>query len=238
MDKIAKRIPWLVGLLAFGLLVAHTFNWKQIHVDAVTIFLLAVIGLAPLIEFVRKIKIGESEAEIASREVADASAKVQKVSPEKNKEQSAKEEEYPEILDIVRNDPPLGLAKLRMELERFLKILYAHSFPDKKQIRFIGLGKMIRELSRSEYIPANIVAGLEDVISLANRAVHGEYIRHKDAEELATIGVRLLDDLRYIYRERVVRPLETEVISVQKRDEYHTAKYKIKTVVPLVNDPT
>ena len=233
---LLNLIPGFVGLFAFILLVGHTFKWKEIHVDGVTILLLAVVALAPLIELIRKIKIGEFEAEIESREITEVGDKVQKQSVEKEHEPHT-QEEYLNILDVVRNDAPLGLAKLRMELERFLRVLYVNSFPDKKHIRIIGLGKMIRELSKGGIIPTYTVSSLNDVIGLANRAVHGEFIRDKDAENLATIGVRLLDELRYIYREKVVSPIQTNVITHQRLDEFANAKYKVRTVVPLVDEP-
>ena len=73
MKILTKLVPWSVGLVALLLLIAHTFAWRQINVDVVTILLLAVIALFPLIELIRKVKIGEFEAEIAPREVAEAS---------------------------------------------------------------------------------------------------------------------------------------------------------------------
>lgn len=142
MSKFTKLIQWTVGLFALALLIAHTFQWSRIQVDAVTILLLAVIALIPIIELIRKIKIGEFEAEIASREVAEASAKIQKEAPTKSTKEQRSIQEYPEVLDIVKDDPQLGLAKLRMELERVLKMLYTHSFPSKKQkLDFLELAK-------------------------------------------------------------------------------------------------
>ena len=107
MKILTKLIPWFVGLLAFILLVGHTLKWKEIHVDTVTILLLAIVALAPLIELIRKIKIGEFEAEIESREITEVGNKIQKQLVEKEHDPHT-QEAYSDILDIVRNDAPLG----------------------------------------------------------------------------------------------------------------------------------
>lgn len=233
MKILAKIIPWGVGLITLFLLIAHTFAWSQIKVDIVTIFLLTIISLVPLFELVRKVKFGEFEAEIAPREVAEASTKLEKLTPVNFKAEKIPEGGYSEILDLVKIDLQLGFAKLRMELERLLRGLYSASFPKIKAKKFIGLGGILRELRNANYLSVDIASGLNDVIGLSNRAVHGEIIKQKDAEELATMGVQLLNRLRFIYTEKIAGPVETVGISKKKCDKYATAKYKVKTIVPL-----
>jgi len=128
-----------------------------------------------------------------------------------------------------------------MEMESILTELYINGFPDKKYKKNIGLGRMIGELSKGGIIPTYFFTSLNDVIGLANRAVHGEFIRGKDAENLAAIGVRLLDELRNIlrniYLEKIVNPVHTEVITPQKVKEFGLANYKVKTIIPIVDNP-
>lgn len=237
MKILAKLVSWSVGLVAFLLLIAHTFEWRQINVDVVTILLLTVIALFPLIELIRKVKIGEFEAEIAPREVAAAGAKLSREAISGVAPTSPETAFVPELVELVQVDAQLGLAKLRMELERILKALHSHTISDERQTRVLSLGKIVRDLTESEVIPKEISSGLGDVISLANRAVHGEYIRARDAEELAKVGLRLLAKLRDIYRERIVKPVESIVISDDERDKYFHARYRVTTVVPLVEEP-
>jgi hypothetical protein len=238
MNQIAKIAPWAVGLIAVFLLISHTFSWPLVKVDHITILLLAVIALVPFVELVRKIKIGEFEAEIAPREVAEASAKVSKEVPTDPSHIRTEEGIAQEVLDLVQTDPPLALAKLRMELERLLRRLHEHIVHPKKTGKYITLGRMARNLGDQDIISKEMSAGLVDVISLANRAVHGENIRKADAEELARLGTRLLDELNYEYQERIAKPTETEIISSEKMHEYMGATYRVRTVSPSVENPT
>jgi len=55
---------------------------------------------------------------------------------------------------------------------------------------------MTRELVREQALPREIAAPLQDVVGLANRAVHGEYVQREAAEEIAEVGVRVLAALQ------------------------------------------
>lgn len=99
-----------------------------------------------------------------------------------------------EILDLVREDPRLGLASLRMEIESaILSIYLTHKSegPAPGGIRALG-----RELARKDIVPLDTIALVLDVLPLANQAIHGAQVRPIDAVEVAMIGVRALAQLR------------------------------------------
>jgi hypothetical protein len=55
---------------------------------------------------------------------------------------------------------------------------------------------MLRQAAQERLIPPEVSYPLMEVVSLANRAIHGEFVRAEDAEEIARVGVRGLEALR------------------------------------------
>jgi hypothetical protein len=75
------------------------------------------------------------------------------------------------------------------------------------------------------------------VVYLCNRAIHGEYVRPNNAKTILQTGIQLLEHLGFIIEERVVEPIETEPISAAEVEKHRNAKYRVVTIVPLVNKP-
>ena len=106
MDRFKKILPCIIMTGAAALLVAHIARWARLQVDATTLALLGLLLVIPLLEFVRKIRLGEFEAEIAPREVAAARAKAGTESlAAQNKEVAGPESS---VLRLVSQDPQLG----------------------------------------------------------------------------------------------------------------------------------
>lgn len=202
MTTVGKFSPWAVILSALALLVAHISKWDKLQVDTIALALLGLILIVPLMDFVRKIRIGEFEAEIAPREVARARAKVSSDLATGPRQQGWGTERYSSVIELARQDPQLGLAKLRIDLEQSLRAL--HSFGDHggQRRRSAGLGRLAEDLARRGQISPQLAAALRDVIPLVNRAIHGEYVRTQDAGELAVLGTQLLEELKLIMNGR------------------------------------
>lgn len=225
----------LVFALTSILLVAHTFRWSWFRVDAISMALLAGLILIPLVELIRKIKLGNFEAEIGREEVARVRAEAELELSTVDIEGAAHPEEV--IKQLLTEDPRLALAHVRMELELSLRRLYAiANGVDPVEVRF-PLGRLVREIERSEILNAGIGRSLRDVISLANRAVHGEAVDCAAAEELAQLGYRLIREVQQAFLERMLRPAESLVIEGKDVDSFVNANYRVTTVVPLVSNP-
>src|SRR5438309_11861041 len=95
---------------------------------------------------------------------------------------------------------------------------------------------MLAAIQRRAHFPPHVAMTINDVASLANRAVHGQYIKSKDAEAVAQIGARLLEELQTIFADRVSEPLETKKISHDEMDRWATALYKVTTIIPRVDE--
>ncbi len=75
-------------------------------------------------------------------------------------------------------------------------------------------------------------------MTLANRAVHGERIELNTAEELAMLGIRLLREVQQAYLDYLLKPVEKTVITAHEINQYRSAKYRVTTIVPYVENPT
>ncbi len=237
---LLHNVSWIVFLIALALLISHVVGWKQITVDTTTLLLLALLLVSPFIEQLRKIKVGEFEAEIAPDEVEKVKSEVDK----RLGTDEVRETITPEVrsvgenlLDLLDRDYVLALAKLRIELEQALTRLHHLTTPTTRQRRQAGLNRLVGDLVRSGILPAQQSGPLREVISLCNRAVHGEYVRPADARSILDIGIRILEEIESILEEFIVKPTETQPLSPADVSEYMGAKFRVTTVVPLVKNP-
>ena len=237
---LLHNVSWIVFLIALALLISHVVGWKQITVDTTTLLLLALLLVSPFIEQLRKIKVGEFEAEIAPDEVEKVKSEVDK----RLGTGEVREPITPEVrsvgeslLDLLDRDHVLALAKLRIELEQALTRLHLLTTPANRQRRPAGLNRLVGDLVRSSILPAQQSGPLQEVISLCNRAVHGEYVRPADAMSIIDIGIHILEEIDSILEEFTVKPTETQPLSPADVSAYMGAKYRVTTVVPLVENP-
>ena len=237
---LLHNISWIVFSITLALLVCHVVGWTQITVDSTTLLLLALLLVSPFIEQLRKIKVGEFEAEIAPSEVEKVKSEVSKrlgpgefQEPTTLKARSLGEN----LLDLLDEDHVLALAKLRIELEHALTRLYFSATPTVRQRRQVSLTRLVGELVRAGILPTQLSGPLREVISLCNRAVHGEYVRPADARSIVDVGIRVLEEIGSILEEFIVEPTKTQPLSPVDVSAYMGAQYRVTTVVPLVENP-
>ena len=232
--QTSKMFAILVSALALLLLVIHTFGWGALRVDSTSIFLLVLIVLAPLSDLIRKIKFGDFEAEIGSREIKKVSESLDFSAADKP---SISVQIQSDIPKLVESDPQLGMAKLRIELEKIIKVIYFRVERPDFDIDRVPLSRLMNELAEKSVIPIALVSSIRDVLSLANRAIHGESIKASDAESLAQLGVKVIAELRRIFRGLPGQAVEKRPISKQEEQFYSGAKYKVTTITPYQDEP-
>lgn len=197
-------VQWTVYVLALVLLAAHALNVQTVQVDDTTIMLLGLILLVPLIGAIKKLKFGDAEAEIEPEEVKEITNAVKRnltSTPPPKKERKftpllTTEADRRMVSDLdafTRDDPVLGLAKLRIELERRLRAMFVDAVPHEEVPR--GLWRLAADLQRRELLPAPLVSAIREIGDVANRAIHGERIRVEDAVSIARLGADVLDQL-------------------------------------------
>lgn len=185
-----------VAIATVALLIAHTFLESECpRVDTTSLGLLGLLLIVPLAPYITKLRAGELEAQIG---LVDAQKLRLQAGELPSAPEAVRAAEQPNdelgVIELTERDPPLGLAKLRMDLERETRRIYQQRV-HRPAKRGLSLGLMVRELVREDALPREIAAPLQDVLGLANRAVHGEYVQREAAEEIAEVGSRVLEAL-------------------------------------------
>lgn len=239
---VVKHLWWLVLLAALAMLVCHSLGLRQIAVDNTSLILLAVMLLSPFVASIKKLKIGEFEAEIQPDEVSRVARQAERSLPIKPPVDAPLRETdvaATAIRRLAETDPVVALAKLRIEIEARLRRVENQIDPAAaKRNRPTPLTFIIRKLASQEVFEADLGESIRDVISICNRAIHGEDIRDVDARQIIDTGVELLDVLDLAVRHYASNsPIEIETITPQERDKLSTSIYRLTTIVPLVENP-
>jgi hypothetical protein len=198
---VARSIYVAAAIILIALLILHTSKWHRVQVDTTTALLLALLILVPLVPYLTKFKAAGVEAEFDRRQFDRGLRRLKKTAedvplPEDVPQPVA--EAADDVMSLIRRDPTLGLAKLRIELEDVLRRRYLRligSFEPERLRRTASAGQMLRALEQHREINPFLVPSLREVIALANRAIHGTKVSRRDAEELAEVGVQLLEIL-------------------------------------------
>jgi hypothetical protein len=229
VKKVYFALIVVVGVL---LLFIYTFQWpKIIDINEKTLALLVILMIAPILNRLSKIKIGGLlEAEM-DKEVRKQAVNVyEKSESEKNLSIDHKVpisgkisatgsasgtismiNKYQDILDTSNISLLASIVKLRQNLEKSLSDLYLINHPE--DIRLKGAGSYIKPLIIDEVLPIDLANSLRDVISIANKAIHGsEEIRPEDIKLAILAGVNLLDRLDNIY-EKTKEKKEKEMLA-------------------------
>jgi hypothetical protein len=157
--------------------------------------LLALLLLVPLAPYITKLRAAGVEAEIGDDELLELRLRATNLPSAPKVAASREPNEELDVIELTARDPQLGLAKLRMDIEREVRRIYGQRVPHAAR-RGLSLGPMTRELVANDVLPPEIAAPLHDVAALANRVIHGEYVAQEAADEIALVGVRVLEALR------------------------------------------
>lgn len=229
-------------IVAGSLLAVHSLGVRVIMVDTTSLFLVGFLLLCPWLAALKRIKIGDFEAEIDPAEVKRLTADISKALPELKQELTPTPLGASAAVEAVRqlavSDPVLALAKLRIELERTLRRLHGRTSQSASSPRNVSLGRIIQDLAAHRALPQDLAASIRDVVAICNRAIHGGEIRSQDALAVAETGGELLEGLEQLARGyAATHPQAREVISKADVQAYQGARYRLTTVIPYVDNP-
>ncbi len=239
---IVNNLWWIILILSVFLLISHMFSFQRITVDNITIILVLVVLMSPFISAIKKIKYGDFEAEINTKEVQKVEKEVEDQIEELSPVELKAMREFAvfeRIENLTNEDPILALAKLRIEIEKIITKIHALSNLESRSIQHYPLSKMIVDLKKNEIIPSKIFSPLREVVAICNRAIHGEEIRKEDAKTIIKTGLNLI---KFLYSEQIniidKSKIEESVIDEKILKDYMSAKYQVTTIIPLVDKPT
>lgn len=233
------HISIIAAVLAAILLVIHIVWPNAIRIDAVAIALLAIILLSPYLSLIKRIRIGEFEAEIDRSQVDRVENAVRSVQPEKETGLLRPSTLEDQLLQLAETDPTLALAKLRIEIERRLRSIAEVSFAsaeERKEISRSGVRQLSRILLRKEVIDRKAFEALEEATNILNKAVHGIKIEPSEAIRVVDTGLALLHYLDNVVG-RIAEPKEIQKITPEEEGRARQQLYRVTTVIPYVSQP-
>lgn len=239
---VVEHLWWLVLVVAVAMLAVHSFGLQRVVVDNTSLVLLVLVLISPFVAAIKKIKIGDFEAEIEPEEVRRVARQAEESLPALAPSDTPTAEigqTAAAVKALADTDPTVALAKLRIELETRLRRLYNRVNSDvSQQRRPMPLAYVIRELTAAEIFTSQFGSSLREVIAICNRAIHGEDIRGVDARQIVDAGIDLLLALQREIRDyAATHPVEASVITPAERDELQTGRYRLTTVVPFGGRP-
>lgn len=228
-----KRNFFIVTVIVI-LIVIHGLSDNFFRVDSTTVLLILILILLPFIPFIKKIKFGNFEAEITTDEIRKMEKKVEMIPEKKQKKLSS---EKPDILkDLVESDPSLALAKARIEIEKRIRSLAQIYVKDKLKMKF-NLIEIVMSLFEKEVIEESLENLLIDIITVANRAIHGEFVSKDDAIRLIDVANRVIEELEYVVINNALKTGKVKTITKREAGKYIGGKYVVKTIVPYAKNP-
>ena len=237
---VVKNLWWIVFILALLLLGIHSLKIASLNVDSTSILLLAIMLVSPFIAAVKKNKFGDFEAEIDIAEIRKIKSEVKKTLTETQENNEELHEIYATsdaIRSLAEQDPIIALAKIRIELEKVLGRLARFN---SIKIKGFALGALVNQLANQEILSPDLGRSLREVISICNRAIHGEIISGEGAIEIIDVGVELLEKLHWYAKSQAstTSVVEEIVIGSEEPDNYYyNKKYRLTTIIPLVENP-
>lgn len=238
MKSVFLKYHWLIiAIASLLLLFAHVFQIGLL-VDNTTLVLFMIFLASPLVTELKRIKVGDFEAEI-ERDVDKIKEKIEASRSLRDEEEDRiaddSSEEYEQLKSVAESDPAWALAKIRMEIENSINAIYrlqSNSVDEK-----VPLMRKIIGLRDRQIIDSNIASALSDVIAICNKAIHGAKIKKDTAREVVDLGIDMLEELRFTLNYFSPEPDEVAPIDSAIVDKHLGAEYVIKTIIPYVENP-
>jgi len=228
--KLLKNRQTLISGILIILIIAHGLFNQAFQIDNATILLVGLLIFLPYIPLLSRIKFGDFEAEISHDDVKKLGEKADEI-PSKESNELKKTDE---LALLAESDPTLALAMARIEIEKRVRTLaeiYLRNIPAHPNLRHL-----VSQLGNHKIIDPSLVSLLQDVVGVANQAIHGATIKKGDAITLAGYADKAVQELDAIVMNRTLKakpkPVTSEVVK-----EYEEAGYLLKTIVPLADEP-
>ena len=165
--------------------------YPQIAIDGITVTLFAIVVIPWLSPLFKALEL-PGGLKIEFQELLKAKNDIEKAGLLASGSDIGKEREY-YFQSIIKEDLNLGLAGLRIEIEKRLK-----DIADSKNIAAHhqgGIRTLINILAANGYLNKDMSMALLDLIAVLNNAVHGANIDQRAVEWALDIGPRILKGL-------------------------------------------
>jgi hypothetical protein len=189
-----------------------------------------------LIKRIKKISGAGVSAEM-TEEVNEIARKASEI-PQKEVQTDEESENIVNLKNLAESDPQLALAKVRIEIEKQLHLLYDIYFPDNaRHGSRLSPRSLLDSLRKKGIIEPPLAAVLLDIIGVANKAIHGEDISSENAVRLIDTANTALTELEYVILNHALKTAKSEIVDQSTVEAYANAEYLLTTITPLVHKP-
>ena len=143
--------------------------------------------------------------------VNNVPSQVERIDAEESLDEAAKEKGGPNFQKMVNNrlkdyvyidqaDPTLALAKLRIDIEKQLRVMLkkrsiTHD-PANRDIKYLSAGRLFRYLTEKDPTFLQVRGPFEYVMKVCNAAMHGQLVDQHSSYEALQMGVEILELLK------------------------------------------
>lgn len=187
----------IILLLGFALIVSRSFFSSIVTIDAMVIIIYFLLCLPIAARYLIKAKIFGAEFQFKEKieETREYVKKSREVAKDKDKRinSSLGLFDLSQAKEMLKSDPVLALASLRIEIENKLRDAYAVAYHD-KDIN-LTLFSIVTQLKDKGWLYQEDVEALSRIIYMCDKAVHGHKISLSDARNI----INLADDLNHTF---------------------------------------
>ena len=228
---------YLYTALVIVLIIVHGRFDNFFKIDSLTLLLVALLILLPYIPLIKtwKFKYGDFETEVTTEEVNEIARKSKEIP---QREDMIENENFIDLKALAETDPQLALAKIRIEIEKQLRLLYNIYLPaDASRVKNPSPRMIVERLLREDIIEKPLASIINDLIVVANRTIHGEEISPENALKLLDTYDTASGELEYVIINHALKSVKKETIDQNVVNVYQNADYVLTTITPLVNSP-
>lgn len=192
-----KLLVVVASILATGIIALIFFHliYPSIAIDTTILGLFGLLILVCMIPFSKSIglpgggKIDLSDDLEEAKKTVDEVEKESKQKPTPYRFLSPSPEDMTWI-QIVKNDPNIGLAGLRIRIEENIRQLAKKN--DIAQSEIEPLGSLTKRLRQNEKLSLNEFLAIQQVTKICNKAVHAQDLSSRDVDLAVELGEDVL----------------------------------------------
>ncbi len=192
-NRSYKIAAFMFSGVSVGLLIIHMVDHKA-TIDYISVALLVLAGLPWILPLLRHLELPGG----IKMDLKEGVEEVQQLAKQEGFIDSASVESIVQGPDdlvyeqLLKQDPNLALAAMRLNLERQLTSLLV----DKTNIQFAGIGRILEMLRQRGTISQSEYVVIQHIVPVLNKAVHGSTIDPHSARRIISIGLQLMHSLK------------------------------------------
>lgn len=239
-ERLRTHLPKAISIVALIVFLDHVFNLGYLNIDWIGIGLLVLVVFAPYMPNLRKLSVGDylemelgPKIERVKERQEDRLPEIDQNEGESGQHLDSKYDDY--LYSSLEEGPVIAVSDLRSIITTILRRIAKAEELDDHDMNSMELVDLLDEEGA---LDRHLAESTMDVLSLSKDAIRTVDLDCDDALNILKIGRGVLSHLERVYARSAVIPTESEVVIASNEvDEYRTGEYKVKSVIPLVEDP-